>query len=109
VVGGLHLPVHPFGAGVVPQAVIGTPHWPWRLPSEADAQAAISEIAARGPRVVALSGHDSSAWTFTAFAEAFGERYRTLRVGEELRIGGGAGAAVPGQRQPARETPAVAE
>lgn len=86
VVGGLHLPVHPIGRGVVPQAVIGTPHWPWQLPSEADAQAAISEIAARGPRLVALSSHDSSSWTFEAFGQAFGERYRTLRVGEKLRI-----------------------
>jgi 7,8-dihydropterin-6-yl-methyl-4-(beta-D-ribofuranosyl)aminobenzene 5'-phosphate synthase len=100
VVGGLHLPVHPFGAGVVPQAVIGNPHWPWQLPSEQDARTAISEIAARGPQVVALSSHDSSPWTFTAFAEAFGERYRTLRVGEELRIIGTAEPEMPTQREP---------
>lgn len=100
VVGGLHLPVHPFGTPVVPQALIGTPHWPWQLPSEQDAQVAISEIAARGPRLVALSSHDSSPWTFTAFAEAFGDRYRTMRVGEELRISADAGAEMPAQREP---------
>jgi 7,8-dihydropterin-6-yl-methyl-4-(beta-D-ribofuranosyl)aminobenzene 5'-phosphate synthase len=100
VVGGLHLPVHPFGAGVVPQAVIGNPHWPWQLPNEWDAQTAIAEIAARGPQVVALSSHDSSTWTFTAFAEAFGDRYRTLRVGEELRITGPPPQEMPTQREP---------
>jgi 7,8-dihydropterin-6-yl-methyl-4-(beta-D-ribofuranosyl)aminobenzene 5'-phosphate synthase len=43
-----------------------------------------------GPRVIssgiALSSHDSTPWTFDEFATLFGERYRTLRVGEELRI-----------------------
>jgi hypothetical protein len=42
-----------------------------------------------GPRLVALSGHDSTAWTFGAFERAFGDGYRTLRVGGELRIAGG--------------------
>jgi len=30
VLGGLHLPVHPLGTPLVPQAVLGSPHWPWR-------------------------------------------------------------------------------
>ena len=42
----------------------------------------LEEIQARGPRVIALSGHDSTPWTY----DAFSRRYRTLRVGEELRI-----------------------
>jgi hypothetical protein len=47
----------------------------------------IEELRARGPRVVAVSSHDSSPWTFDALAQAFGDGYRTMRVGEELRIG----------------------
>jgi 7,8-dihydropterin-6-yl-methyl-4-(beta-D-ribofuranosyl)aminobenzene 5'-phosphate synthase len=46
----------------------------------------LEEIEARGPRVIALSGHDSTPWTYDAFSRRFGDRYRTLRVGEELQI-----------------------
>jgi len=35
---------------------------------------------------LALSGHDSTPWTYEAFGRAFGDRYRTLRAGEELQI-----------------------
>jgi hypothetical protein len=38
--------------------------------------------------VVALSSHDSTPSTYDAFARAFGERHRTVLVGEELRIHG---------------------
>lgn len=86
VVGGLHLPVHAIGTPLVPQAVLGNPNWPWRPITEGDAQAVIAAIRERGPRLVALSGHDSTQWTLDAFAQAFGDRYRTLRVGEELVI-----------------------
>ena len=86
VVGGLHLPVHAMGTALIPQAVFGTPHWPWQPISERDAAAVLDEIDARGPQVVALSGHDSTPWTYAAFADRFGSRYRTLQVGEELRI-----------------------
>jgi 7,8-dihydropterin-6-yl-methyl-4-(beta-D-ribofuranosyl)aminobenzene 5'-phosphate synthase len=87
VVGGLHLPVHPIGTPLIPQAVLGLQDWPWRPAGERDVAAVIDEISERGPRIVALSSHDSTPWTYDAFARAFGERYRTLRVGEELRIG----------------------
>jgi 7,8-dihydropterin-6-yl-methyl-4-(beta-D-ribofuranosyl)aminobenzene 5'-phosphate synthase len=86
VVGGLHLPVHPVGTPLLPQAVLGSPNWPWRPISERDAAHVLDEIAARGPRLVALSSHDSTPWTYEAFARRFGDRYRTLRAGEELRI-----------------------
>jgi 7,8-dihydropterin-6-yl-methyl-4-(beta-D-ribofuranosyl)aminobenzene 5'-phosphate synthase len=43
-------------------------------------------IAGRGPRLVALSGHDSTPWTYDQFAHRFGGAYRLLRVGEELHI-----------------------
>jgi 7,8-dihydropterin-6-yl-methyl-4-(beta-D-ribofuranosyl)aminobenzene 5'-phosphate synthase len=87
VVGGLHLPVHPVGTPLVPQAILGSPYPPWRPVGEADAAHVLDEITARGPLVVALSGHDSTPWTYREFRRCLGDRYRTLRVGEELRIG----------------------
>ena len=86
VVGGLHLPLHAAGTPLAPQAVLGNPHPPWQPISERDAELVIEEIRARGPQVVALSGHDSTPWAYEAFGRAFGDRYRTLRAGEELQI-----------------------
>ncbi|MGE5133640.1 MAG: hypothetical protein ACM32E_12115, partial [Gemmatimonadota bacterium] len=97
VVGGLHLPVHPLGTALLPQAVLGSPHPPWRLVGERDAETVMDAIAARGPRLVALSGHDSTPWAFAEFERRFGSAYRLVRAGEELRIPlAGAGAAGPG-------------
>jgi hypothetical protein len=45
----------------------------------------IDAIRGRGPEIRALPGHDSTLWTFAAFAHAFGDRYRALRV--DLRTG----------------------
>ena len=92
VVGGLHLPVHPAGTPLVPQAVIANPHPPWQPISERDAEHVLDEIQARGPQLIALSGHDSTPWTYDAFTRRFGDRYRTLRAGEELRITAPAGS-----------------
>lgn len=89
VIGGLHLPVHPLGTALIPQAVLGNPNWPWRPISEDDARSVIQSIQERGPSLVALSGHDSTPWTLDAFGHAFGDRYRTLRVGEEIVIAAG--------------------
>lgn len=86
VVGGLHLPVHAIGTPLVPQAVLGSPHPPWRPISAADVAHVLDEIDARGPRLIALSSHDSTPWTYEAFGRRFGDRYHTLRAGEELRI-----------------------
>jgi hypothetical protein len=60
VIGGFHLPVHPLGNQLISQAILGSPHPPWRLVGERDAAAVMDAIAQRGPRVVALSGHDST-------------------------------------------------
>ena len=86
VVGGLHLPVHPFGTPLLVQGTLGNPNWPWKPIREADVAAAIQEITARGPQFVALSSHDSTPWTYDAFGRAFGDRYRTLHVGDELVV-----------------------
>ncbi len=91
VVGGLHLPVHPRGTPLVPQAVLGNPHPPWQPIGERDATEVIDQIRARGPRLVALSGHDSTPWTYAEFGRVFGDRYRTVRVGEPLRVTSGSG------------------
>jgi 7,8-dihydropterin-6-yl-methyl-4-(beta-D-ribofuranosyl)aminobenzene 5'-phosphate synthase len=92
VVGGLHLPVHPVGTPLLPQAVLGNPNPPWRPIDETDVAHVLDEIDARGPRLVALSAHDSTPWTYGEFGRRFGDRYRTLRVGEELRIDAHTGA-----------------
>ena len=86
VVGGLHLPVHPFGTPLVLQGTLGNPNWPWKPISEQGSAAAIHEITLRGPRLVALSSHGSTPWTYAAFGTAFGNQYRTLHVGDELLI-----------------------
>jgi 7,8-dihydropterin-6-yl-methyl-4-(beta-D-ribofuranosyl)aminobenzene 5'-phosphate synthase len=86
VVGGLHLPVHAMGTPLIIQATVGNPNWPWQPVGERDVAEALQQISARGPRFVALSSHDSTPWTYDAFATTFGDRYRTLRVGEELVI-----------------------
>ncbi|HYS29942.1 MAG TPA: hypothetical protein VEQ12_10660, partial [Candidatus Limnocylindria bacterium] len=65
---------------------LGNRNPPWRPISEGDAMAAVQEITACGPRVVGLSSHDSTPWTYDAFGRAFGDRYHTLRVGEQLRV-----------------------
>jgi 7,8-dihydropterin-6-yl-methyl-4-(beta-D-ribofuranosyl)aminobenzene 5'-phosphate synthase len=89
VLGGLHMPVHPFGTPLLIQGTLGNPNWPWKPIGERDVAAAIQEITARGPRIVALSSHDSTPWTYAAFDRAFGEQYRTLHVGDELVISAG--------------------
>lgn len=95
VVGGLHLPVHPLGTPLLAQAVMGNPNWPWRPVGERDVAAAIQELQDRAPRLVGLSGHDSTPWAYEAFAQVFGDRYRTLRVGEELSVSAEAVQFVP--------------
>jgi hypothetical protein len=50
-----------------------------------------------GTVTAALSSHDSTPWPYGAFAHRFGDRYRTRRIGEELRISaGGVRAVAPG-------------
>jgi 7,8-dihydropterin-6-yl-methyl-4-(beta-D-ribofuranosyl)aminobenzene 5'-phosphate synthase len=83
VVGGLHLPVH----GLLAQDLLGSARWPWQPTSESDVEEAIDLLQRRSPRLIALSPHDSSQWTLSRFETAFGERYQTIRVGEEIVVG----------------------
>lgn len=102
VIGGFHLPVHPLGTPLIPQAVLGSPHPPWRPVDERDAAAVMDAIAQRVPRVVALSGHDSTPWAGRQFASRFGGAYRLLRAGEELRITAAGAAPAAGTDTAAR-------
>lgn len=75
------------GSGLaVPQPILGNPHPPWRPIGERDVAHVMDEIAMRDPRLIALSRHDSTPWTYDAFSRRFGDRYRTLRAGEQLTI-----------------------
>lgn len=82
----------------MPQAVLGNPHPPWRPISERDAAHVLDELAARGPRLVALSSHDSTPWTYHAFVGRFGDRCQTLRAGQTLTISAAAGSPAEGAR-----------
>jgi 7,8-dihydropterin-6-yl-methyl-4-(beta-D-ribofuranosyl)aminobenzene 5'-phosphate synthase len=82
VVGGLHLPVH----GLLAQDVLGTANWPWQRTNESVVESTIDALERRSPMLVAVSPHDSSRWARDRFKEAFGDRYRTIRVGEEIRV-----------------------
>jgi 7,8-dihydropterin-6-yl-methyl-4-(beta-D-ribofuranosyl)aminobenzene 5'-phosphate synthase len=82
IVGGLHLRVH----GLLAQDILGTANWPWQRTSEHVVESTIEALGRRSPKLVALSPHDSSHWTLDRFREAFGDRYRTIRVGEEIRV-----------------------
>jgi 7,8-dihydropterin-6-yl-methyl-4-(beta-D-ribofuranosyl)aminobenzene 5'-phosphate synthase len=82
VVGGLHLPVH----GLHAQDIIGTAKWPWQHTTEHDVDDAIDSLKRRRPHLVAVSPHDSSAWTLDRIAAAFPDSYRRICVGEELHI-----------------------
>jgi 7,8-dihydropterin-6-yl-methyl-4-(beta-D-ribofuranosyl)aminobenzene 5'-phosphate synthase len=95
VVGGLHLPVHPLGTPLMLQATLGNPNYPWRPINERDATSAMEEITLRGPRLVALSSHDSTPWTYEAFGRTFGDRYHTMRVGDELVISAAGSTLTP--------------
>lgn len=67
VVGGLHLPVQAIGTPLLRQAVTGNPNWPWRPIGESDITRVVEAITARGPLLVAVSGHDSTLTWKTRF------------------------------------------
>lgn len=57
-------------------------------PTPEDVQRDIERLQATGLKWIALSPHDSSDEVIERFRSAFGPRYRDLRVGEPLRLGG---------------------
>lgn len=88
VVGGLHLPVHPWPRHL-PQALTGSPRPPWQPLGDPDIDLAIDRLRSAGARLVAVSGHDSTPHTMRRFAAAFGTGFREVRVGEEIVVSAG--------------------
>ena len=86
VIGGLHLPVHPWPRHL-PQALTGSPRPPWQPLSDPDIDAAVTRLRAAGASLVAVSGHDSTPYTMGRFAAAF-PGFREVQVGEEIRVDG---------------------
>jgi 7,8-dihydropterin-6-yl-methyl-4-(beta-D-ribofuranosyl)aminobenzene 5'-phosphate synthase len=87
VIGGLHLPVHPWPRHL-PQALTGSPRPPWQPLSDPDIDAAVTQLRAAGVSLVAVSGHDSTPYTMVRFAAAFGVGFREVQVGDEIRVQG---------------------
>lgn len=89
VIGGLHLPVKggrvmkgPFNM----QNIVGVDRWPILGIRGKDVDSAINMIKSLNPGIVALSPHDSSDWAIEQFKAAFGNRYRELKAGTEIKI-----------------------
>jgi 7,8-dihydropterin-6-yl-methyl-4-(beta-D-ribofuranosyl)aminobenzene 5'-phosphate synthase len=90
VVGGLHYPVT--GArtvvlGLPMQSILGTDQWPWHPISKQDVQTNTACLKRHGPRLVALSPHDSCDWSLEAFRRAFDAAYQDIQVGKEISAG----------------------
>jgi 7,8-dihydropterin-6-yl-methyl-4-(beta-D-ribofuranosyl)aminobenzene 5'-phosphate synthase len=86
VVGGLHFPVTGSRVGKGRQNIIGNGKLPWQRIRRREARAAARLLAGLDVKLVALSAHDSCDWTLRIFAEELGDRYRTLKVGEEVVV-----------------------
>jgi len=86
VVGGLHFPVTGSRVGKGGQNIIGNGKLPWQRITREEARAAAALLAGLDLSLVALSAHDSCDWSLGVFKEALGERYRTLKAGEEIVI-----------------------
>jgi 7,8-dihydropterin-6-yl-methyl-4-(beta-D-ribofuranosyl)aminobenzene 5'-phosphate synthase len=82
VIGGLHFPVT--GGGI--RRLLGTGKPPWSPVSREEVAANVELLRRRQPKVVALSPHDSCAWSIQAFRQAFGEAYHDLLVGQEIVV-----------------------
>jgi len=87
VIGGLHLPVHPWPRHL-PQALTGSPRPPWRPLSDPDIDVAVARLQAAGVSLVAVSEHDSTPYTMRRFASAFRAGFREVQVGDEIRVQG---------------------
>jgi hypothetical protein len=72
----------PLGTPLILEAILGPPIHRGVWVGERDAVAMMNAIGQRVPRVVALSGHDSTPWTDQQFAARCGDAYRLLRAGK---------------------------
>ena len=87
IVGGFHLP---YGGGRIwvgpidMQRVVGSDRSPLPWRGHDEVTGTITALQSLAPRIVALSAHDSSDAAMSEIRTAFGDRYRTVRVGEEI-------------------------
>ena len=86
VVGGLHFPVTGSRVGRGRQSIVGNGKLPWQRITRREAREAAALLASLDLKLVALSAHDSCDWTLEAFADTLGDRFRTLKVGEEVVV-----------------------
>ncbi len=88
VIGGLHLLVAGDRSGMrLPmQKLLGSAEPPWQPAGEKAVFQAIDIMKSYGVKLVSLSAHDSCDWTLKTFADGFGDAYRPLRVGDEIKI-----------------------
>ncbi len=87
IVGGLHFPVTGSRVGKGRQNIIGNGKLPWQRITRQETRRAVAALDGLGLQLVALSAHDSCDWTLEVFREAFGDRFRAVKVGEEIVIG----------------------
>jgi len=83
IVGGLHYPVTvppEVRFGLQMQRILGTGKWPWDPINKEDVEAGIACLQSRHPQLVALSPHDSCAWSIEAFRRAFDPKSLTRQV-----------------------------
>jgi 7,8-dihydropterin-6-yl-methyl-4-(beta-D-ribofuranosyl)aminobenzene 5'-phosphate synthase len=85
-VGGLHFPVTVSRVGKGRQTIIGNGKLPWQRITRREAREAAALLAGLDLGLVALSAHDSCDWTLGVFKETLGDRYRTVRAGEEIVV-----------------------
>lgn len=89
VIGGLHFPVTDDRARIGPfcmQQLLGSPNPPWRPVGKQAVSRTVEFLKTRGIQYLAPSAHDTCDWSLHAFAEAFGNKYHPVKVGERLRI-----------------------
>jgi 7,8-dihydropterin-6-yl-methyl-4-(beta-D-ribofuranosyl)aminobenzene 5'-phosphate synthase len=86
VVGGLHFPVTGSRVGKGRQNIIGNGKLPWQRITKQEVREAAKRLAAPDLGVVALSAHDSCDWSLDTFRAILDDRYRTIRMGEEITV-----------------------
>jgi 7,8-dihydropterin-6-yl-methyl-4-(beta-D-ribofuranosyl)aminobenzene 5'-phosphate synthase len=89
IVGGLHYPVttpRGGGFGLPIQRILGTGKWPWDPINREDLAAGIACLQRRQLQLVALSPHDSCAWSIGSFRQTFDRGYQDVWVGEEIIV-----------------------
>jgi 7,8-dihydropterin-6-yl-methyl-4-(beta-D-ribofuranosyl)aminobenzene 5'-phosphate synthase len=92
IIGGLHLPIPNFPgdditwSGLPIYKFIVTRRPPWEPWHKDDRDYTLNYLKARNPKLVALSPHDSSMESITAFKDIFKEAYTGLKVGKIIKI-----------------------